>query len=115
MEGKILKTCLSQNKSCTDCEKEPVTHISIQNGITLCSDCAKEHEESMDQEESWVRSIEGEEWPEHHLMRLECGGNEKFNEFVMNDFLNYESLREKYTCVLAIKWREQLVKDSGIE
>ena len=69
----------------------------------------------MDQEESWVRSINDEEWPEHMVLRVEVGGNDKFNDFVMNDFLNYESLREKYTCVLATKWREAILKESGVE
>ena len=33
----------AENLQCCDCELVSVTHISVQNGVTLCEACAQLH------------------------------------------------------------------------
>lgn len=37
------------------------------------------------------------------------------NEYLMNDYDLYNSTRDKYTCVLAQKWREKILEISGVD
>lgn len=132
-----LGEALRLNPECCDCNTKPVTYISIQNGVTLCSSCAHSHKEELEQDESWCLPITtkpsqeeqdyqfedgnqelngGEvEWREDQIARLLVGGNKQMNEFVMNDYDLYSNTREKYTCVLAQKWREKILDKSGVD
>ena len=68
MAEQLLHNAVVDNIQCADCRSEPVTHISVQNGVTLCSDCATVHSRFLHREAvSWVRPIVGVTWREDHL------------------------------------------------
>ena len=70
----------------------------------------------IDPEISTVRSIKDSNgWREDQLVRVHTGGNKACNEFLMNDYDLYKDANDKYSCVLACKWREKIMEDSGIE
>lgn len=96
-----------QNPNCVDCNAIPVTHISVQNGVTLCSDCATMHSEQLTRElVSWVRPIESQ-WRDDQLVAIRNGGNDRFTEF-MSSFDLYTEARYKYTSEPAQHYRQYI-------
>jgi stromal membrane-associated protein len=74
---------LEENRNCADCNTSPVTHVSVQNGVTLCQKCATLHSEQLlRQKVSWTRPIEISTWRPDHLTALVNGGNKGFNQFM---------------------------------
>lgn len=64
------------NKNCADCGKVGITHVSINNGITLCHSCANNHYK-FGYEVSFVRNI-NDPWDEYLLSYMQMGGNSNF-------------------------------------
>lgn len=65
-----------ENNKCVDCYNEPVTYLSINNGVTLCKDCANKHS-VFSSSISYLRKIE-EELDEYLFNFFVYGGNTKF-------------------------------------
>ena len=61
------------NKKCVDCKKGKATCISVNNGITLCGECANLHV-SFGKGISFVHPID-DEWDTYLLTFLKKGGN----------------------------------------
>lgn len=60
-----LADLLLQNRTCADCLQEPVTHVSVQNGISLCTLCAEKHSRNLLREHtSFVRAVTMMPWRE---------------------------------------------------
>lgn len=91
-----LQPLLAKNLCCADCDLQPVTHISVQNGVTLCQDCATLHSENLLREStSWVRPLTAQNWRDDQLRQLVLGGNDKFNDF-MSGYDLYTEVADKY-------------------
>lgn len=91
---------------CADCEAEPVTHLSVQNGVTLCEECAEYHETNLQREtQSWVRPLSSETWREDQLIALFNGGNKRLNDFLSLTEV-FLSSAEKYGSKAAVHYRK---------
>ena len=67
------------NKKCVDCKKGKSTCISVNNGVTLCGECANLHV-TFGKGISFVHPID-DEWDTYLLTFLKKGGNAKFVAF----------------------------------
>ncbi|MCQ2821667.1 MAG: hypothetical protein MJ252_30785, partial [archaeon] len=88
------------NKKCCDCGNEDPTHVSINNGIVLCSQCAMIHS-SLGYSVSYVREIL-DPWDDHLMAYMLMGSNSKFKRSM--DILGLDNnlpINEKYkTCAV---------------
>ena len=69
-----------KNNICADCGKnKSMDYASINNGIIICSECAKEHEK-LGYNISFIRSL-GDKWDDYLFNYLKAGGNSRFIQF----------------------------------
>ena len=71
----ILNNDIS-NKYCVDCGRENPSHVSINNGVTLCEDCSDVHL-SLGISVSYIRSLYGK-WDNYLYKYFLFGGNQNF-------------------------------------
>lgn len=93
-----------KNSECADCDSNPVTHISVQTGITLCPLCAGQHMSQLS-DITLTLPIKDTQWQPELSKALEKGGNAKWNEWMAN-FDHYICLREKYASPPASHYRK---------
>ena len=65
------------NKKCVDCGAEEPTYVSINDGVTICSQCASIHS-TLGYSISYVRQIY-DDWDEYLMNYMLMGSNSKFN------------------------------------
>ena len=69
-----------KNNICADCGKKgSMDYASINNGIIICSNCAKEHEQ-LGYNISFLRSL-GDRWDDYLFNYIKAGGNSRFMQF----------------------------------
>ena len=69
-----------KNNICADCGKnKSMDYASINNGIIICSNCAKEHEK-LGYNISYIRSL-GDKWDDYLFNYIKAGGNSRFIQF----------------------------------
>ena len=69
-----------RNNICADCgKKKSMDYASINNGIIICSNCAKEHEK-LGYNISFLRSL-GDKWDDYLFNYIKAGGNSRFIQF----------------------------------
>ena len=68
-----------KNNNCADCGKKAMDYASINNGIMLCAQCAKEHL-SLGYNISFIHSL-GEKWDDYLFNYIKVGGNTRFLQF----------------------------------
>ena len=69
-----------KNNICVDCgKKKSMDYASINNGIIICSECAKEHEK-LGYNISFLRSL-GDKWDDYLFNYIKAGGNSRFIQF----------------------------------
>ena len=69
-----------KNNICADCgKKKSMDYASINNGIIICADCAKEHEK-LGYNISFIRSL-GDKWDDYLFNYIKAGGNSRFIQF----------------------------------
>ena len=69
-----------KNNICPDCgKKKSMDFASINNGIIICADCAKEHEK-LGYNISFLRSL-GDKWDDYLFNYIKAGGNSRFIQF----------------------------------
>ena len=69
-----------KNNICPDCGKtKSMDYASINNGIIICAECAKEHEK-LGYNISFLRSL-GEKWDDYLFNYIKAGGNSRFIQF----------------------------------
>ena len=69
-----------KNNICADCgKKKSMDYASINNGIIICSNCAKEHEQ-LGYNISFLRSL-GDKWDDYLFNYIKAGGNSRFFQF----------------------------------
>ena len=69
-----------KNNICPDCGKtKSMDYASINNGIIICAECAKEHEK-LGYNISFLRSL-GDKWDDYLFNYIKAGGNSRFIQF----------------------------------
>lgn len=83
--GKIFELISANpcNNRCADCDQSNPEWTSQGFGTFICLNCAGYHR-SIGAHVTTVRSLTLDEWSADQYAVLECGGNERFWEFVKN-------------------------------
>ena len=85
-----------KNNICPDCGKiKSMDFASINNGIIICADCAKEHL-SLGYNISFIHSL-GEKWDDYLFNYIKVGGNSRFIQFCKDYKLNKENDNKNIT------------------
>ena len=82
----------SENKICFDCGGPFPTCVSINNGVFICTNCAKNHE-SLGYNISFIHQISSP-WDPYLLSYALRGGNSRFKHLCMEYEVNCQSLNE---------------------
>eukprot|EP00831_Metopus_contortus_P014215 TRINITY_DN15875_c0_g1_i2.p1 TRINITY_DN15875_c0_g1~~TRINITY_DN15875_c0_g1_i2.p1 ORF type:complete len:362 (+),score=73.51 TRINITY_DN15875_c0_g1_i2:38-1087(+) len=102
------------NKMCSECFSSPVTAVSLNNGIFLCSNCEAIHIE-IGPPMSQVRNLSQTTLDSRELLFLTNGGNTSFNKFLETYQLNAAEPRAKFRTRAVDFYRRNLrsLVDSG--
>ena len=65
-----------ENKICVECKIPMPTHVSINNAIIICGNCASKHKE-LGYNISYIREL-NDNWDQYLLAYLERGGNSRY-------------------------------------
>ena len=79
----IIYTIDEENKKCVDCGAENPTKVSINNGVVICENCAKEHEE-LGSSISFIKNID-DDFDEFLTNFIVMGSNTKFKRFLTEE------------------------------
>ena len=82
-----------KNNNCADCGKKAMDYASINNGIMICAECAKEHL-SLGYNISFIHSLE-EKWDDYLFNYIKVGGNTRFLQFCKDYKLDKEDNKDK--------------------
>ena len=82
-----------KNNICADCGKKSMDYASINNGIMICAECAKEHL-SLGYNISFIHSL-GEKWDDYLFNFIKVGGNTRFLQFCKDYKLDKENNKDK--------------------
>ena len=82
----------SENKICFDCGGPYPTHVSINNGVFICQECAKNHAK-LGYNISFLQRIDAQ-WDEYLLGFATRGGNFRFKRLCMEYEVPCQSLNE---------------------
>ena len=103
----IIYAIDEENKKCVDCGAENPTKVSINNGIIICENCAKEHE-LLGHSISFLKNIE-DDFDEFLINFIIMGSNTKFKRFLTQE--NVDSslpIKSKYKTQAVIYYRKNL-------
>ena len=96
-----------ENYNCVDCGKSPTNFISINNGITLCNDCAEIHKK-FGPNISYILNI-NDELDEYLLNFIVFGSNTKFKRFLEKENVDKNlNLKKKYKTNAIVFYRKNL-------
>ena len=99
----------TKNNICADCGKiKSMDYASINNGIIICSQCAKEHM-NLGYNISFVHSL-GEKWDDYLFNYIKVGGNSRFIQFCKEYKLDKHNnnIKEKYKSKGLVYYRDIL-------
>ena len=99
----------TKNNICADCGKiKSMDYASINNGIIICSQCAKEHM-NLGYNISFVHSL-GEKWDDYLFNYIKVGGNSRFIQFCKDYKLDKHNnnIKEKYKSKGLVYYRDIL-------
>ena len=68
---------IEYNNKCFDCNNKSITHVSINNGIFLCEQCAEKHKRLGKIISNIIPINEEDNWNETKVKYLEKGGNKR--------------------------------------
>ena len=86
-----------QNQNCVDCNLPMPNFVSINNGVFICSNCAKIHQ-NLGYNISYIRSIENDFFDPYLISFLDLGGN-------MNFILNLKKFNINSNMPIEIKYK----------
>ena len=96
-----------ENYRCVDCDKEKTTYISINNGVTLCDFCAKQHL-LLGNSISFIKSINAQ-LDEYLFNYIVFGSNTKFKRFISKENLDQNLIiKTKYKTKCLSYYRKML-------
>lgn len=95
------------NKRCVDCSNDLVTHVSINNGVALCQECAAKHS-ALGSAISYLRTLD-EEWDDYLFNFFIFGSNTKFvSSLQLFSIDNAMEIEKKYQTVGCDYYRKSL-------
>lgn len=97
-----------ENYKCADCDKEKTTYISINNGVTLCDFCAKQHM-LLGNSISFIKSINAQ-LDEYLFNYIAFGSNTKFKRFISNENLDRNLIIKKKYKTKCLDYYRKLLK-----
>ena len=100
------------NKTCFDCNAPYPTHVSINNGIILCENCALIHK-TLSHHVSYVRKLD-EPWDKYLFLFMERGGNHNLSLFLERFFpievtLHNPGIRNIYNCPIEMRYKSVIL------
>ena len=96
-----------ENYHCIDCGNSPSNFISINNGVTLCNECAKIHKK-FGNNISYVLNI-NDELDEYLFNFIVFGSNSKFKKFLENENVDKNlNSKKKYKINAVVFYRKNL-------
>ena len=103
----IIYSIDEQNKLCVDCGSENPTKVSINNGILICENCAKEHE-LLGSSISYLKNI-NDDYDEFLINFIVLGSNTKFKRFLTNEKVDLNlPIKDKYKTQAVNYYRKNL-------
>ena len=103
----ILYAIDEENKKCVDCGKENPTKVSINNGVIICENCAKEHE-LLGHSISFIKNIE-DDFDEFLINFIIMGSNTKFKRFLTQENVDLNlPIKSKYKTKAVDFYRKNL-------
>ena len=70
-----------ENQCCFDCNKQPTQWASVNNAVYLCIQCSGNHR-GYGANVSYVRSLTLDNWNDHQIALMKCGGNRNLRELL---------------------------------
>ena len=98
-----------ENYNCVDCGKSPSNYISINNGITLCNDCAEIHKK-FGQNISFLLNI-NDELDEYLFNFIVFGSNTKFKKFLEKENVDKNLNQKKKYKTNAVSFYRRILKN----
>lgn len=96
------------NKQCCDCQSPNPQWASPKFGIYICLECAGIHR-SLGVHISFVRSITMDQFKDDELVRMEHGGNDKFNQYMSEHGIDLKLPQKiKYDNPIAVDYKDKL-------
>ena len=98
-----------KNNICADCgKKKSMDYASINNGIIICEQCAKEHL-ALGYNISFLHSL-GEKWDDYLFNYIKVGGNSRFLQFCKDYKLDKHNnnIMQKYKSKGLVYYRDIL-------
>ena len=100
------------NKNCFDCGATYPSHVSINNGILICENCASVHK-TLSHHVSYVRSL-NDPWDKYLWYFMERGGNHQLSIFLERFFpveitLQNPDITSVYNCPIEMRYKSVIL------
>ena len=103
----IIYTIDEENKKCVDCGAENPTKVSINNGVIICEECSKQHEE-LGHSISFIKNI-NDDFDEFLINFIVMGSNTKFKRFLTQENVDTSlPIKSKYKTQAVNYYRKNL-------
>ena len=103
----IIYSIDEQNKLCVDCGAENPTKVSINNGVIICEDCSKIHED-LGPSVSFLKNI-NDDYDEYLISFIVMGSNTKFKRFLTKEQVDTSlPVKKKYQTAALHYYRKNL-------